>query len=78
MTRLGAIFPRRPGKTDQNILENMTIEEAIVGKSLSTDIFKSFCADLGYDFEIFTDTTGKIYRFRRISPDTSSKDGDVW
>jgi hypothetical protein len=34
--------------------------------------------DLGYDFEIFTDKEGKIYRFKRYVAPSGDQNGDVW
>ena len=67
-----------PHSGDARSQVNDDPEEAIVGKSLSLDLFRKELAGLGYDFEVFADPGGKIYRFRRITPRNDNPDGDVW
>jgi len=76
--RARGIFSWLEPKNGSSSSENNDPEEAIVGKQLSLDIFRHELSNLGYDFEIFTDTTGKIYRFRRILPKNDDPNGDVW
>lgn len=54
------------------------IDEAVIGRTLTPELFRSELGDLGYDFEIFADPRGRIWRFRRIAPKNDVPDGDVW
>lgn len=78
MSLARAIFPGLYEKKGTPSPENMTPEEAAIGKPLSPELFREIFADLGYDFEVFADRDGKIYRFRRILPKDEHQDGDVW
>ena len=73
-----SIFPSLYRKGGTASPENKTPEEAAIGKPLSPELFSEYFADLGYDFEVFVDRNGKIYRFRRILPKNERQDGDVW
>ena len=53
-------------------------EELVVGKVLSLELFKKYLAELGYDFELFTDKDNKIYRFQRYVKSNVDENGDVW
>jgi hypothetical protein len=76
--RVGAFFSRLGTENPRKSSNEPEIDEAVVGKTLSLDLFKRELADLGYDFEVFTDRESKIYRFRRFVPSNDRTDGDVW
>jgi hypothetical protein len=78
MTRVGAFFSRPGAIKPLSSSEKNGTDEAVVGKTLSPELFREELAGLGYDFEVFADGTGKIWRFRRISPQNDRSDGDVW
>jgi hypothetical protein len=54
------------------------IDESIVGKTFSPDLFKEELKDLGYSFDIFVDKDNKIYRFQRIVPKEDLSEREVW
>lgn len=78
MSQARGFFSRLRGNTPSESSNTTEIDEVVVEKPLSLELFKAELADLGYDFEVFVDTNGKIYRFRRISPKNGREDGDVW
>lgn len=67
--RVGGNAGASPGDDPQLMAE---------GKALSPSLIKELCVSLGYDFELFADQGGQVYRFRRIPPKTDRDDGDVW
>jgi hypothetical protein len=54
------------------------VDELVVGKVLSLELFKEYLKDLGYDFELFTDKDNKIYRFERYVKPNTDPNGDCW
>jgi hypothetical protein len=76
--RVKELFPWLSSHRNEPSSNNDEIDETIVGKTLSLDLFKTELAGLGYDFEVFADRDGKVFRFRRIAADNSMHDGDVW
>jgi len=78
LAQAGGIFARLLARKPDESPNKTEIGEAIGGKSLSLELFKEELAPLGYDFEVFVDTNGKIYRFRRIAPKNGDENGDVW
>jgi hypothetical protein len=71
ISKLGISNPRKSSN-------NPGIDEALVGRTLSPELFHDELSGLGYDFEVFVDGLGKIWRFRRIKPLEDRSDGDVW
>ena len=78
LARVGAFFSKLGASNPDKSSNYPGIDEALVGKTLSPELFKSELAGLGYDFEVFVDGNGKIWRFRRIPPQNSDSTGDVW
>jgi hypothetical protein len=78
MSQVGGLFSRILAKKLEPASNYTEIDASVVGKDLSLGTFRRELAELGYDFEVFADKDGKIYRFRRIIAKNELKDGDVW
>ena len=75
--RAGGIFSRILAKPEASS-SKPDIDESVLGKTFSPELFKEELKDLGYNFEIFVDKENKIYRFSRfVAPDVNTT-GDVW
>jgi hypothetical protein len=66
------LFPRKEEPASGEI------EEIVLGRPLTVELFKEELSGLGYDFEVFAANDGKIWRFRRIPPRNERENGDVW
>jgi aspartokinase len=71
-------LPFLTAKTKASFDPPKEVDELVVGKVLSLELFKEYLKDLGYDFELFTDKENKIYRFQRYNKDNSNPNGDIW
>lgn len=74
----GALFSRLGIRIAPKSSSDPEIDEAVLERTLSPELFRTELSELGYDFEVFVDGTGKIWRFRRIAPKNDRSDGDVW
>jgi hypothetical protein len=58
--------------------KELEVDELVIGKVFSVELFKKYMAELGYNFEVFVDKDNKIYRFTRFANAQWNKDGDAW
>lgn len=68
--------PRVGKKPDHEAPDSFETGDDFIGKQLTPELFKEGLSHLGYDFEVFVDKTGSIWRFRRIAAkDNAISDG---
>jgi hypothetical protein len=73
-----AFFARLGRELVQKSPKNPEIEEIVVGKTLTLDLFKQELLPLGYDFEVYINNFDRILRFRRIAPKEDRISGEYW
>lgn len=78
MDQAKSIFHRIKHNTIDNSSKNKTIDESVIGKTFSLDLFKKYLSDLGYSFKVYVDKEDKIYAFERTAPREENVNGDVW
>lgn len=78
MVQVKGVFAKILHKNAEISSKDISIDESIVDKPLSLELFKEELAHLGYNFKVYTNSEGKIYRFERISPSDANENGDVW
>ncbi len=62
-----AARPKTGKKMAPEVSDSLETEDDFIGKQLTPELFRESLSHLGYDFEVFVDKTGNIWRFRRIA-----------